>query len=143
MTRSLEALARLLPGEDREAILGDICESGLLGLLVDSILRSLSCSFNRMRLLRSRFFIAELVPRHVDQIKRLRALKIDWPRSDSIYDHVYANQALTRLLNEYGIEHEAEEFNGIGQDDAYWGKGSRITKEVLPFLGEHLDAGQQ
>jgi hypothetical protein len=29
MTRSLEALARLLPREDREAILGDICESGL------------------------------------------------------------------------------------------------------------------
>lgn len=27
--RSLEALARLLPCEDREAILGDICESGL------------------------------------------------------------------------------------------------------------------
>jgi hypothetical protein len=32
MTRSLEALARLLPGEDREAILGDICESGLSNL---------------------------------------------------------------------------------------------------------------
>ena len=29
MTRSLEALARLLPREDREAILGDICESEL------------------------------------------------------------------------------------------------------------------
>jgi len=32
MTRSLEALARLLPCEDREAILGDICESGLSNL---------------------------------------------------------------------------------------------------------------
>jgi hypothetical protein len=32
MTRSLEALARLLPREDREAILGDICESGLSNL---------------------------------------------------------------------------------------------------------------
>jgi enterochelin esterase-like enzyme len=96
----------------------------------------------RMRLLRSRFFIAELVPQHLQQIKQLRALKIDWPRNDSIYDHVYANQALTHLLNEYGIDHEAEEFNGIG-DDAYWGKSSRITKEVLPFLAEHLETGQQ
>jgi enterochelin esterase-like enzyme len=102
-----------------------------------------SVDADRMRLLRSRFFIAELVPQHVDQIKQLRALKIDWPRSDSIYDHVYANQALTHLLNEYGIEHEAEEFNGIGEDDAYWGKSSRITKEVLPFLGEHLETGRQ
>lgn len=32
MIRSLEALARLLPCEDREAILGDICESGLSNL---------------------------------------------------------------------------------------------------------------
>jgi hypothetical protein len=32
MTRSLEALARLLPCDDREAILGDICESGLSNL---------------------------------------------------------------------------------------------------------------
>src|SRR5450432_3569176 len=32
MTRSLEALARLLPREDREALLGDICESGLSNL---------------------------------------------------------------------------------------------------------------
>jgi hypothetical protein len=32
MTRSLEALARLLPREDREAILGDICESELSNL---------------------------------------------------------------------------------------------------------------
>ncbi|MGB6931382.1 MAG: alpha/beta hydrolase-fold protein [Acidobacteriaceae bacterium] len=96
----------------------------------------------RMRQLRSRFFIAELVPQHLEQIKQLRAIKIDWPRNDSIYDHVYANQALTHLLNEYGIEHEAEEFNGIG-DDAYWGKSSRMTKEVLPFLAEHLETGQQ
>ena len=95
-----------------------------------------------MRQLRSRFFIAELVPQHLEQIKHLRAIKIDWPRNDSIYDHVYANQALTHLLNEYGIEHEAEEFNGIG-DDAYWGKSSRMTKEVLPFLAEHLETGQQ
>jgi hypothetical protein len=32
MTRPLEAFARLLPREDREAILGDICESGLSNL---------------------------------------------------------------------------------------------------------------
>ncbi len=96
----------------------------------------------RMAQLRSRFFISELVPQHLEQIKQLRAIKIDWPRTDSIYDHVYANQALTHLLNEYGIEHEAEEFNGIG-GDAYWGKNSRMTKEVLPFLSEHLETGQE
>ena len=108
---------------------------------VDEISGSFPVNVERMALLRSRFFIAELVPQHLEQIKHLRAIKIDWPRTDSIYDHVYANQTLTHLLNEYGIEHEAEEFNGIG--DAYWGKSSRITKEVLPFLAEHLETGQQ
>jgi Putative esterase len=54
----------------------------------------------RMAQLRSRFFIAELVPQHLEQIKHLRALKIDWSRNDSIYDHVYSNQVLTHLLNE-------------------------------------------
>jgi len=53
----------------------------------------------------------------------------------------YSNQALTHLLNEYGIEHEADEFNGLGE--AYWGKSLRMTKEVLPFLAEHLETGQQ
>ena len=112
-------------------------------LPVEEAAGNFSVNAELMRLLRSRFFISELVPEHVEQIKQLRALKIDWPRSDSIFDHVYANQALTHLLNEYGIEHEAEEFNGIGKDDAYWGKSSRMTKEVLPFLGEHLETGQQ
>jgi enterochelin esterase-like enzyme len=110
-------------------------------LPVDATSGNFPVNAERMAQLRSRFFIAELVPQHLEQIKHLRALKIDWSRNDSIYDHVYSNQALTHLLNEYGIEHEAEEFNGLG--DAYWGKSSRMTKEVLPFLAEHLETGQQ
>jgi hypothetical protein len=94
----------------------------------------------RMARLRSRFFISELVPQHLDQIKQLRALKIDWSRNDTIYDHVYSNQNLTHLLNEYGISHEAEEFNGHGDD--YWGAHARMTGEVIPFLAEHLETGQ-
>jgi pimeloyl-ACP methyl ester carboxylesterase len=114
-------------------------------LYVDLPVEEMSGNFpvnaERIAQLRSRFFIAELVPQYLEQIKHLRALKIDWSRNDSIYDHVYSNQALTHLLNEYGIEHEADEFNGLG--DAYWGKSSRMTKEVLPFLAEHLETGQQ
>jgi len=94
----------------------------------------------RMAQLRSRFFISDLVSQHLDQIKQLRALKMDWSRNDSIYDHVYSNQNLTHLLNEYGIAHEAEEFNGRGDD--YWGAHSRMTKEVIPFLAEHLETGR-
>jgi enterochelin esterase-like enzyme len=112
-----------------QAFLPDTAKAPLyVDLPVKEAASNFSVDAERMRLLRSRFFISELVPQHVEQIKQLWAVKIDWPRSDSIYDHVYANQALTHLLNEYGIEHEAEEFNGIGEDDAYWGKSSRMTK---------------
>jgi len=43
MMRSLEALARLLPSEDREAILGDICESGSSNLNAHLDLSALIC----------------------------------------------------------------------------------------------------
>jgi len=43
MTRSLEVLAWLLPGEDREAILGDLCESGLSNLNAHLDLAALIC----------------------------------------------------------------------------------------------------
>jgi hypothetical protein len=94
-----------------------------------------------MALLCSRFFIAELVPANAESIRKLRGLKIDWTRNDSIYDHIYANQALTHLLNEYGIEHEAEEFNG--KAEPYWGEHGRMLTEVLPFLAEHFDVSDQ
>lgn len=90
------------------------------------------------RRLRANFFIAELVPANAEKIRTLRGLKFDWSRNDSIYDHIYSNHALTHLLNEYGIPHEAEEYNGTG--DSYWSTDGRIRNEVLPFFRQHLAA---
>ena len=56
------------------------------------------------------------------------------------FDHIFANQAFTRKLNEYGIEHGAEEYNGpFGESD--WGAEGRIYTEVLPFFAKKLAFG--
>jgi hypothetical protein len=90
--------------------------------------------------LRDNFFIESLVPRYADNLKSLRGLKFDWARSDPNQDHVYANQALTHKLNEFGIAHEAEEYNGVW-GTGNWGASGRIFTEVLPFFQRNLDFG--
>jgi enterochelin esterase-like enzyme len=87
--------------------------------------------------LRDNFFIESMVPQYADNLKSLRGLKFDWGRSDLNQDHVYANQALTHKLNEFGIPHEAEEYNGVWGDKT-WGDDGRVYTEVLPFFKKHL-----
>jgi enterochelin esterase-like enzyme len=86
--------------------------------------------------LRNNFFIESMVPQYADNLKSLRGFKFDWSRSDTNYDHVYSNQALTHKLNEFGIPHEAEEYNGAWGGN--WGPDGRITTDVLPFFERHL-----
>jgi enterochelin esterase-like enzyme len=86
---------------------------------------------------RANFFIESMIPQYAENLKSLRGLKFDWGRSDPNQDHVYANQALTHKLNEFGIPHEAEEYNG-GGGDRNWGDDGRIYNEVLPFFQKHL-----
>ena len=53
-----------------------------------------------------------MLPGHVGKLRGLRAIKFDWGRYDSTYSHVYANQAFTRKLDDYGVPHVAEEHGG-------------------------------
>src|SRR5262249_40709082 len=62
--------------------------------------------------LRNSFFLESMIPQHAEDLKSLRGFKFDWARSDANHDHIYSNQALTHKLNEFGIVHEAEEYNG-------------------------------
>jgi hypothetical protein len=87
--------------------------------------------------LRDNFFLESLIPLYADNLKSLRGFKFDWARNDTNFDHVYSNQAFTRKLNEFGIAHEAEEYNGSWQD-GIWSKDGRILTDVLPFFQHHL-----
>jgi hypothetical protein len=87
--------------------------------------------------LRDNFFIESMIPRYADNLKSLNGFKFDWSRSDSNQDHVYANQALTHKLDEFGVPHEAEEYDGLW-GHGIWSDGGRIDAEVLPFFRRHL-----
>jgi pimeloyl-ACP methyl ester carboxylesterase len=91
-----------------------------------------------MERLRNNFFLESLIGKYASNLKSLRAFKFDWARSDSNWDHVYSNQAFTHKLNEYGIPHEAEEYNGTWDSDPNWGPEGRITTDLLPFFQSHL-----
>ena len=86
--------------------------------------------------LRNNFFLESMIPQYAENLKSLRGFKFDWARNDTNFDHVYSNQAFTRKLNEFGIAHEAEEYNGAWGGN--WGADGRIYTEVLPFFGRHL-----
>lgn len=88
--------------------------------------------------MRENFFLESLIGKYADNLKSLRALKFDWARSDLNWDHVYSNQAFTHKLNEYGIPHEAEEYNGTWNSDPNWSPEGRITTDLLPFFRRHL-----
>jgi len=118
-----------LPNPDKPPLYIDLTARQSDGrLLIDSQL---------MERLRNNFYLEAAIPQYADNLKSLRGLKFDWSRSDANYDHVYANQAFTRKLNEFGIPHGAEEYNGpFGESD--WGAEGRIFTDVLPFFQAHL-----
>jgi hypothetical protein len=90
-----------------------------------------------MERLRKGFHLEEMIPHYAEGLKSLRGFKFDWTRRDGNFDHIFANQAFTRKLNEYGIAHEAEEYNGpFGASD--WGVEGRIYTDALPFFARHL-----
>ncbi|MCR9269398.1 MAG: esterase family protein [Hyphomonadaceae bacterium] len=92
--------------------------------------------------LQQSFFLERHVGDYAENLKSLRAFKFDWGRHDGNQDHVYSNQFYSRKLNEFGIPHEAEEYNG-GWGDGMFNSGGRIETDVLPFFQRHLQFEEQ
>lgn len=90
-----------------------------------------------VRLLRSRFLLLEQVPFKAEALKQLKAFKMDWGRLDTNPDHVYGNRKFTQILMDYGVDHEAEEYNG-GPFNKMWGEQGRVRSEVFPFIQKVL-----
>ena len=89
-----------------------------------------------MERFRNSFYLETMIPQYADNLKSLRGFKFDWSRNDANFDHVYANQSFTHKLNEFGIVHEAEEYNGAFGAD--WGIDGRLYTDALPFFQRHL-----
>jgi len=89
-----------------------------------------------MERFRDNFYLETMIPQYADNLKSLRGFKFDWSRNDANFDHVYANQAFTHKLNEFGIAHEAEEYNAAFGAD--WGIDGRLYTDALPFFQRRL-----
>lgn len=83
------------------------------------------------------FFLERQIGDYAENLKSLIAFKFDWGRHDGNQDHVFSNHFYTRKLNEYGVPHEAEEYNG-GWGDKTFDTGGRIETDVIPFLQQNL-----
>ncbi|CAN5325728.1 alpha/beta hydrolase family protein [soil metagenome] len=83
------------------------------------------------------FALDRSVARYADNLRTLRGFKFDWTRGDPNPDHVVSNQAFSRLLTEYGVPHEAEEYVG-GWGDRTWGQTGRVYTDLLPFFAQKL-----
>ena len=87
--------------------------------------------------LQKNFFLERQVGDYAENMKSLIGFKFDWGRHDGNQDHVYSNQFYSRKLNEYGVPHEAEEYNG-GWGDKTFDDGGRMQTDVIPFFNTHL-----
>ncbi|MEO6282260.1 MAG: alpha/beta hydrolase-fold protein [Dyadobacter sp.] len=92
---------------------------------------------DKVALLQSRFYLDELLKENGDNLRKMHGIAFDWGRYDPTQSHVYSNQAFTRKLDNLGIEHIAEEYNG-GAYDKNWIEHGRVEDNMLPFLNRHL-----
>ena len=91
----------------------------------------------RVRLMKKAFLLDETLAESAAALRTMRGLAFDWGRFDTTQAHVVSNRQLSRMLEDLGIEHEAEEYRGSPFDRSFTDDG-RFATRVLPFLEKHL-----
>lgn len=92
----------------------------------------------RVKRLQGSFSLSSYVPGAAAGLRSLRGIKLDWGRYDTNADHVVANTAFSRLLDEYGVTHFAEEYGG-NPWNKLWITAGRVEDDLIPFLARHLE----
>jgi hypothetical protein len=90
-----------------------------------------------IRKLKQTFHLGDLTANYAENLQKLRGIGMDWGRKDAILDHVIGARRYSVLLENFGIQHEAEEHQGNGWDYDFSPQG-KISTRMLPFLGKHL-----
>jgi hypothetical protein len=83
------------------------------------------------------FHLDETLNESAANLRSLRGLAFDWARFDGNQDHVRANQVFSLKLNDLGVNHEAEEYNGDPWSKI-WSNDGRFYTRVIPFFEKHL-----
>ncbi|MCG7750881.1 alpha/beta hydrolase [Flavihumibacter cheonanensis] len=74
-----------------------------------------------------------MIDNHLVQLKKLKAIKLDWGRNEDFSHIPVTALAFSKKLEAYGIEHEAEEYIG-DHGNKIGGFQGRFFTEVLPFF---------
>jgi S-formylglutathione hydrolase FrmB len=91
----------------------------------------------RVQALKVAFLLDATLPESATNLRTMRGLAFDWGRFDTTQAHVISNRQLSRMLEDLGVEHEAEEYRGDPWNRT-WTDGGRFAARVLPFLEKHL-----
>ena len=78
-----------------------------------------------------------MVDKYASNLRKLKALKLDWGRYDSQRFPVQCGMFSQRLEN-LGIEHFAEEYIG-NHGNKIWTTDGRVLNDLLPFFNEYLN----
>lgn len=119
-----------LPNPDKPPFFAD--------LMVELNGDELVTNINHVAKLRENFLLDSRIPTRAENLRQLRGFKMDWGRYDENPDHVYANQKFTRMLEEFGVTHQAEEYSGNAWNQ-YWQGEERFKNNVIPFLNRYLN----
>jgi enterochelin esterase-like enzyme len=74
-----------------------------------------------------------MIERHLAELRKLKAIKLDWGRNEDFSHIPVTALAFSKKLEGYGIEHEAEEYIG-DHGNKIGGFQGRFFTEVLPFF---------
>jgi enterochelin esterase-like enzyme len=78
-----------------------------------------------------------MVDKYADNLRKLRAIKMDWGRNDAPRFPIQIGMLSQRLEN-LGITHFAEEYIG-DHNNKIWAKDGRVLNDLLPFFNDYLD----
>lgn len=78
-----------------------------------------------------------MVDDHVEDLKKLKAIKLDWGRNEENAHIPSTCHKFSRMLEDLGIEHYAEEYIG-GHVNKLWTNDGRALNDMLPFFDTYL-----
>jgi hypothetical protein len=78
-----------------------------------------------------------MVDKHIEDLRKLRALKLDWGRNEEFTHIPVSCKIFSQMLENLGVEHYAEEYFGA-HSNKLWTDDGRALNEMLPFFDTYL-----
>jgi S-formylglutathione hydrolase FrmB len=79
----------------------------------------------------------QMIDTHIENLRKLKALKLDWGRNDEFAHIPLTCEIFSQKLENLGINHYAEEYIGTHTNKVITDDG-RFLNEVLPFFDTYL-----